>query len=64
MSSRPMSCTGLPRMQLLLLNGAALAIALLYATWRFLRHHDQQHRQRVIRERVALLLWTAAQNAG
>ena len=48
-------------MQLLMLNGAALAIALLYASWRYLQYHDTRQRQRVIRERVALLLWTVAQ---
>ncbi|MBY0233297.1 MAG: hypothetical protein K2W96_28790, partial [Gemmataceae bacterium] len=48
-------------MQLLMLNGAALAIALLYASWRLVRHHDERQRKKVIRERVALLLWTVAQ---
>ncbi len=47
-------------MQLLLLNGAAVAIALLYLSWRAYQHVQHQRRQRVIRERVALLLWTVA----
>jgi hypothetical protein len=39
---------------------AAVTVAVLYCSWR--RHHDLLIRkQRVIRERVALMLWAIAQ---
>jgi hypothetical protein len=47
-------------MHLLVLNGAAMLVALLYVGWRAYSHH-QQRRQQVIRERVAHLLWTMAE---
>jgi hypothetical protein len=40
---------------------AALSVAVLYCSWR--RHHDLiVRKQRVLRERVAQMLWTIAQD--
>jgi hypothetical protein len=43
-------------------NLAALSIAALYYSWRDV-YHVRLLRERVLRERVAYLLWTAAQYA-
>jgi hypothetical protein len=46
--------------EMLTCNVAVLAIAGLYYSWRE-RMLKEQHRRRVLRERVAFMLWTAAQ---
>jgi hypothetical protein len=46
-------------MQMLCCNAAALAVALLYYSWRAY-HHARLARQRVLRERVAYMLWVVA----
>jgi hypothetical protein len=41
---------------------AAVAVAMLYCSWR--RHHELLvQKQRVLRERVALMLWSIAQDS-
>ena len=49
-------------MQILCTNLAALAIAALYYSWRDL-YQARLLRERVLRERVAYMLWTAAKFA-
>ena len=46
-------------MELLCCNAAALMVALLYYTWRAY-HQALLTRQRVLRERVAYMLWVVA----
>lgn len=46
-------------MDLLVLALATLVITLIYLGWRFYRE-NQERRQRLIRERVAYLLWVLA----
>ena len=48
--------------ELLTCNVAALAIAALYYTWRD-KLAKRSHTGRVLRERVAYMLWAAAQRA-
>jgi hypothetical protein len=50
-------------MNLLWLNMAALAVALLHCTYQAHRRIEQRKR-RQLRERVAYLLWVAANQAG
>jgi hypothetical protein len=47
---------------LLSLNVAALAVAVIFYTWRGY-HGVLLRRERTIRERIALLLWAAAEQA-
>jgi hypothetical protein len=47
-------------MEMLCCNVAALVVALLYYIWRSY-HHARLARQRVLRERVAYLLWVIAE---
>ena len=47
-------------MQMLCCNTAALAVALLYYTWRTY-HQANLARRRVLRERVAYMLWVMAE---
>jgi hypothetical protein len=49
-------------MHLLIVNAAALAVTLLYAGWRS-HQRSEQKRQRLLRERVAYMLWAAAERA-
>jgi hypothetical protein len=54
--------TGTILMQPILANVAALAVASLFYLWR--SHNEaRQRRQRVLCQRVAYMLWVAAQNA-
>ena len=46
-------------MEMLSCNVAALAVALLYYIWRAY-HHTRLARQRVLRQRVAYMLWVIA----
>ena len=46
-------------MEMLCCNVAALAVALLYYTWRAY-HQARLARRRVLRERVAYMLWVLA----
>ncbi|HVS39574.1 MAG TPA: hypothetical protein VMS17_28715 [Gemmataceae bacterium] len=47
-------------MQMLFCNAAALAVALLFYTWRAY-HQALLARRRVLRERVAYMLWVIAE---
>jgi hypothetical protein len=47
-------------MQLIVTNIAALTVAILFYLWRA-HHQTQQRRQRVLRERVAYMLWVMAE---
>lgn len=47
-------------MQMLCCNVAALTVALLYYMWRSY-HQARMARQRVLRERVAYMLWVVAE---
>jgi hypothetical protein len=51
--------TGFTRMQMLMTNMAALAVAMLYYLWRA-QYQLQQRRQRILCQRVASLLFAAA----
>jgi hypothetical protein len=47
-------------MEMLCCNAAALTVALLYYTWRAY-HQARLTRERVLRERVAYMLWVVAE---
>jgi hypothetical protein len=44
-------------------NVAALAIAIIFYCWRAYNNLSQARKQRVLRERVAYMLWCAADTA-
>jgi hypothetical protein len=46
-------------MEMLCCNAAALTVAILYYTWRAY-HQARRARDRVLRERVAYMLWVVA----
>ncbi len=49
-------------MHLVIVNAAALVVALLYAGWRVHRHLAEK-RQRLLRERVAYMLWVSTERS-
>jgi hypothetical protein len=49
-------------MQFICTNAAALAVAVIYCVWRYYAQ-DQVRRGRLLRHRVAYMLWVAASKA-